>query len=148
MPARFISTAVRILRESPDSSDEEIFVALVRAGIERKDAARLVEFLPIAYCRLLLGSSGVCFSDTFQRRTPGGDTSAELPLTSESIWVEISDFAKAEVHHGVPRDEWLALAGRSAEFAVINQLLNQGAKLTNVALTPVLLSWPENGPPL
>jgi hypothetical protein len=38
------------------------------------------------------------------------------------------------------------VAGRSAEFQAINQLLNKGAELKNLVLTPTSLRWPENGP--
>lgn len=50
----------RHFRESPTSSDEEIFQELVSNGIERVVAARLVEFLPMAL-------PAFCFSNTAVR---------------------------------------------------------------------------------
>jgi len=38
------------------------------------------------------------------------------------------------------------VAGRSAEFQAINQLLDQRAELKNLALAPISLPWPESGP--
>ncbi len=38
--------------------------------MERLLAARLIGFLPIAYCRLILQASGARFSDTFQQLLP------------------------------------------------------------------------------
>ena len=58
-----IASALAILRNSPELDDESVFRALVDRGIERSLAARIVEFLPIAYCRVLLLNSGVQFSD-------------------------------------------------------------------------------------
>jgi hypothetical protein len=50
----FVTEAVAIFREFPNVSDEEILRKLVAMGVERAIAARLVEFVPMAYCRLLL----------------------------------------------------------------------------------------------
>lgn len=146
MSTESISTAIRVLRESPDSSDEEIFSALVRAGVGRNYAARLVEFIPMVYCRLLLSNSRARFSDKFRRRIRESELSSEHLLASEAVWIEVSDFAKAEASRGFKKEKWFALAARSAEFDTINRMLNQGADLANVILTPVLLNWPEEGP--
>ena len=40
----------------------------------------------------------------------------------------------------------LMVAGRSAEFQAINQMLDKGAELKNAALTTISLLWPEGGP--
>jgi len=51
--------------------------------MERLLAARLIGFLPIAYCRLILQASGARFSDTFQQVLPDGGISSERSLSSE-----------------------------------------------------------------
>jgi hypothetical protein len=66
-----ISKAVKVFRGYPDVEDEEIFRNLVEQGVERKLAARIVEFVPIAYSRLIPGKSGargslICFVAMFQ----------------------------------------------------------------------------------
>jgi hypothetical protein len=143
-----ISTAVVIFRELPNSSDEEVFRKLVGTGVEPQYAARLVEFLPMAYARLLLAEGGTRFSDMFQRMTPSGDPTVERPLSSESVWEEVVSFAKAEAGRGVSKKDLLAVAGRSAELDAANQLLKQGSKLEDLVLTTALLKWPQEGPPL
>lgn len=148
MTSELISRAVAVLRESPDCSDEEVFCKLVRTGVERQQAARLVEFLPMAYCRLIFGKAGTRFSSTFQRRTANGELSSERPLSSEPLWEEVVSFAKAEARRGAAERDLLAVAGRSAEFDGVNQLLNRGSKLEDLVLTTALLKWPQEGPPL
>lgn len=64
--------AVRVFREFPNASDEVILDKLVAMGCERVMAARLVEFVPMTYCRLRLADSDVRFSDRFQRRLADG----------------------------------------------------------------------------
>ena len=115
------------------------------AGVERVVASRLVEFLPLAYSRLILSESGVRFCDRFQRKLADGSLSSERPLDSEPLWAEVVSFARAEKSSGVNGDALLAIAGRSSEFDAVNQLANRGSKLKDIALTPAVLQWPEEG---
>ena len=142
-----ISKTVAILREFPNVSDEEILRKVLAAGVERVVASRLVEFLPLAYTRLILSESGVGFCDRFQRKLADGSLSAERRLDSEPLWAEIVSFARSEKGSGVTGDALLAVAGRSSEFDGVNQLANRGSKLTEIALTPTVFLWPDEGLP-
>jgi len=141
-----ILKAVAIFGESPDSSDDEIYRRVVAAGIEPKHAARLVEFLPMAYCRLILTGTGTRFSDIFRRRQHNGSLSHEQKLASEPLWTEIMSFARAEQAAGVAGKDLLAIASHSAEFDAVNRLLNRGSKPEDLALSTAVLVWPEEGP--
>lgn len=55
-------------------------------------------------------------------------------------------FGHAEIEHGISAQDLLSVAARSAEFDAANQLLNKGSKLQNIAFTPLVLNWPEDGP--
>jgi hypothetical protein len=140
-----ISKTVAIFRESPDASDDDIYRKAMAAGIEPKNAARLVEFLPMAYCRLMLASTGTRFSVMFRRRQHDGSLSHEQTLASEPLWSEIMSFAKAE--HVASKD-LLAIAAHSAEFDAVNKLLNRGSKPEDISLSTAVLMWPEEGPTL
>jgi hypothetical protein len=142
----FISKTVSAFRSSPNSSDAEIHRMLVADGIKPAVAARLVEFVPMAYCRLLLERSGARFPDTFRRLLPDGRLSAEKRLSSEPIWDVVSEFARNEARVGISSGDLLVVAGRSAEFDAANRLLNKGANLKDVAFTSVVLTWTEDGP--
>ena len=139
-----IARTVPILRDSPNLSDESIYHKLLEAGIEQQLAARLVELLPIAYCRVTMSNSGIRFSKTFRRKLADGSVQ-EREFSSEPVWDAANRFARAEIAKGVPRKDLLNIAARSAEFHAINQLLNQGSKMTNVRLTAPLFTWPEQG---
>jgi len=140
-----ISKAVAILRRSPNLTDESVYHALVHEGIECILAARLVEFLPIAYSRLILANSGIRFSDTFCRRLSDGSLQ-ERAFSSEEVWNEATDFARAEAARGISGKDLLKIGARSAELHAVNQLLDKGSKLDNIGLTPPVLTWPEDGP--
>jgi hypothetical protein len=138
-----IARALTIFRGSPGLDDEGVFRALVNQGVERLLAARLVEFLPIAYCRVLLLNSGVRFSNSFARAVSPLKIQS---LSCESVWIPFLAYAESEIREGVARREILMVAGRSAEFHAINQMLDKGAELKNVVLTPISLQWSESGP--
>ena len=143
-----IAEAVAIFREFPNSSDEEIVRKLVATGCDRLMAARLIEFVPMAYCRLLLADLGVRFSGCFQRKLADGRISAEQRLAANPLWAEAVSFAEAEKKTGVTGKALLVVAARSAEFDAANQLANQGSKLEDLVLMPTVFQWSEDGPKL
>ena len=140
-----IKKAAAAIRTLQSCDDLRIYEELTADGVEPSIAARLIEFLPMAYCRLLLESKGVQFSNKFQRRLSNGRTSEERLLSSEPVWNAIVLFARNELRCGVSSQDLLAIAGRSAEFDAINKLLNNGSK-PDIVLDPVVFAWPKNGP--
>jgi hypothetical protein len=141
-----ISTALNVFRSSPELTDEDICRVLVAKGIERRLAARLVEFLPTAYCRVILEPTGARFPETFQRSRTDGTITPQLSLASEPVWLAVLEYARRELKQGLSRDDKLRLAGRSAEFRMANELLQKGSKLQNITFSPAVLRWPEEGP--
>jgi hypothetical protein len=137
-----ISKAVAVFRRLQSAQDDEVYYALVAAGIERQLAARLVEFLPLAYCRLILAATGARFSNTFCRVLKDG-TFEERLLSDEPVWNAAVAFADAERERGVPGEELLIVAARSAEFQAANQLLQGGSKLENLAFARPALTRSE-----
>src|SRR6185437_11323748 len=127
-----ISRAVAIFRDSPNASDQEILRKLMVVGVDRVTASRLVEFLPMAYCRLLLADTGVKFCDRFKRKQADGRVSEERALNSEPLWAEALSFAKAEKRDEVNARALLVIAARSSEFDAVNQLANRGSKLNEI----------------
>jgi len=145
MTVEVISRVANIFRESPASSDYEIYLKAVAVGVESKQAARLVEFLPMVYCRLILAGTGTRFPDIFQRRFNDGTLSPEKTLVSEPAWTEVMRFARAEQAQ-VTGSDLMAIAAHSSEFDAVNQLLNRGTKPEDIALSTAVLAWPEEGP--
>jgi hypothetical protein len=141
---QLIAKAVDIFRRSPGLEESEIFESFLMLGMDRKTAARLVVFLPMAYCYQMLPQ--VPFPGTFQLRLADGRISEERQLSSEPLWREATEFARTESKYGLSKNDILLVAGRSAEFNAINQLLNRGSKLEDIRLTCPLFVWLEDGP--
>ena len=145
-----IVRAVALLRNAQDADDLGVFKTLVAHGIESSIAARLVIFLPMVYCRLLLAKSGARFSERFKTVLPDGTTSVERLLVDEVPWNEAMDFAKSEIAGGIDGQAVLAVAQRSAEFSAVNQVVERGSKLEDIRFTASILRWPltaDNGDP-
>ncbi len=141
-----LSKAVALFRNSPNMEDDEIYVALIHQSVESRIAARLVEFVPLAYGRVLLANSGVRFSDSFTRRLSNGKVSEPQLLSSEPVWNAAVAYARTEIAMGVSAEDFKLMAYRSAEFQGVNQMLFQGSELKNIACTPPLLPWTKDGP--
>ena len=143
-----IAQAVALLRDPRNLGELEIYRELVKQAVDRTTAARLVEFLPMVYCRLLLAQSGLQFPDTYRRLLSSGTHSDSLKLSSDNIWNSAIAFAKAEIKGGAKSQDLLAIAARSAEFEAANKLVNSGSALKDIRFTEPILMWPESGPDL
>ena len=141
-----IAQAVALLRSRTDLGDVAIYRELAGHGVGRPTAARLVEFLPMVYCRLIFLKSGPRFPETYRRALSDGTYSPSVSLSSDTLWNEAKKFAEAEIKSGVNGQRLLAIAGRSAEFDAANKLLNSGSKLEDIKLTEPVLLWPASGP--
>src|SRR5947209_3395563 len=141
-----IAKAVYLFRAFPNLDDYSIYKRLIAEGVESHRAARLVEFLPIVYCRSMLRNSGVRFSTTFRRSAAGGGFEEQM-FSSQPVWNAAVTFVDNEARQGVSAQDILAIAARSSEFDAANQLLNGGTKLRGVTFSSPVLLWSDKGPP-
>lgn len=142
MTAGTISLAIQVLCNSPNCTDDELIQKLIEMGVEKVYATKLVLFVPAVYARLILGSLGVRFSEYFCVHR-AGRSSKEVLLLSDPVWVEIGKSAESNIST-LSRSERLSVAGRSAEFDVINKALNSGADVRNQVLSPLVVWYPED----
>ncbi|MCC6538969.1 MAG: hypothetical protein IT162_15550 [Bryobacterales bacterium] len=139
-----LAVAVSILRRAPaDADDLALLREIAATGIDRRTAARMVEFIPMAFCRVFLEHTGAEFAGTFRRGSPQAPS---RDLLTEPVWRAALAYAREEVRRGVTEEDVLALAGRSAEFNVASQLMTGDTKLSEIRFTEPLLMWPEEGP--
>ena len=139
-----LSKAVIVFRRAATLTDRELHSELVEEGLDRRAAARLIEFLPSCYCRILLRNSGCVFSEEYERRSPDQPTKKYF-LSVDPIWNVSLIFATKEATTA-SKNDLLVIAARSAEFEAINRLLTAGSKLSDLRLTPLVFTWGEQGP--
>jgi hypothetical protein len=146
--ASYISRAVQLFRATPALKDDEIFRVLLQEGMEPRVAARCVEFIPMAYSRMLLMEAGSTrFPQSFLRLLPNGKFETHR-FDSEPVWNAIVSFARAERKSITAAKDLLAIAGRCAIFNAVNDALHAGSRLQDLLLSEPALLWPEDGPPI
>lgn len=119
-------------KDSKAMENEQLHEYLISHGIPDFEAGEFIIFLPTAFCRRLLieldwPSNYVDYyseKKKINRIYAGNKRYVVMQEETEKYWT------------GAPNNEWiLNIAGRSAEFNAINQLLNDGGKLEDVRLT-------------
>jgi hypothetical protein len=106
---------------------------LEKAGVPRKLAAEIVEFLPLALARAMLGGMGVHFEDHYVRQTARGRVIGQKLLMDEPVFREGLEIANELSEGG---EEFIAVAGWSAEYQAINKALNSGSRPEDLRCAP------------
>ena len=136
LPAGFNELTKRAIeligRDSGGMENEQLHEHLIANGISSFEAGEFIIFLPTVFCRKLLPeldwplSYVDCYSEKrkIKRRYLDNIRYVVMQEETEKYW------------KAAPNNKWvLNIAGRSAEFNAINQLLNNGGKLEDVRLT-------------
>src|SRR5215471_18165673 len=89
-----IAKTVAAFRESPNFDDDEIYRLLVKGGMQSQTASRLVNFLPMAYFRVVFTDRVAEISNEFCVHPSEGSPSAWRQLSSEPLWDEVMAFAR------------------------------------------------------
>lgn len=105
--------------------------ALRSVGFSDVAAAELVEFMPLAFGRVLLEDVGVQLPEHYIRMDKGG---IRHLLADEPVYCE----AVAAAREALQSDEaaFVAVAARSSELRAVNRALHEGSKLDDVFLSP------------
>lgn len=136
IPDNFRELTVRAIdligRDSKKMENEELREHLISNRFPDFEAGELIIFLPIAFCRKMLPELN-WLPDYFdfysekkkvKRRYKNNSRYRIIEEETETYW-----------NRNPSKDFVLSIAGRSAEFHAINQLLIDGGKLEDVKLT-------------
>lgn len=134
-----VRTAVRILQSQVHLDDEEVVRAIVEQGVHASQATRLVQFIPIAFCRFVFRGSGVQFAENYVVLGPDGQPADELPLRDEPVFREAMAQCEAAAAAGQRAPYFLPVAARSAGFKAIQDLLQRGSRPENILTSPPLI---------
>lgn len=131
-----IHKALAVFRQFPDASHEDTVAQLTVAVADADLAERLMEFVPIAFARIALASSGVSFQDTFCRSLGNGKFSHFCPLSADPIYEPALAIAREELGSAIPEPDLLAVLTRSGQFDAINKALLAGTQLKGAVMSP------------
>jgi hypothetical protein len=134
-----IKHSLDIFQEHPQGTDVEIVYLLVSKQISHQDAWKLVSFLPLAFGRVLMNSSGASFSDKYIMDINGKKPQEKL-LKNEPFFHESMSIARDRGSYC--QEYWTNIITRSAEINSINQALHAGSNLEDLVLAPPIIRLP------
>jgi hypothetical protein len=135
----FVEKSLSTFQEGKNFNNREIVNRLAAHGINEEIAWRIICFVPLAFCRVMLQSSGVHFAPTYLLKSSAVEFEEEKVLAEEPFFEAAVKVAQSKIG-STSGDFFLAVAGRSAEFHVINTALNDGSQLENLVLTsPIII---------
>jgi hypothetical protein len=131
-----IESVVKIFRQNPNATDDEILDRVIATGIEHTMAVQLVALLPLAYGRVTLTDGDVVFSDIYLCPGTKGQPDRKGRLSSLPLWADGLDFASRDSEPSFP------IASRSSEVRVANAALLDGKKPSHLVWGPPVFLWP------
>ena len=133
-----IVKATEIFRAHPGASEAELVTHICAAIGDHDLAERLIEFVPLAFGRVLLTRMGVQLPDQFIRMLDHDKFSEPYPLDAEPVWRPALAYAK-EAEKQMSKDEFFTIAGRSAEVDAVTQACAKGSDPRNLVGSPPIL---------
>ena len=129
------SRAVAVMHRLAERPDEEVVRTLVSLGADPLHAEKLVDFLPIAFGRQVLGRLGVHASDEGVLVTGGAERT--FRLMDDPVFADASTLAaEAYVRGSMNPEIFKSLVMRGAELRAVNQALHGGSDAKNLLLSP------------
>jgi len=138
-----IAKAVKIHRDNPALEDPEIYKLLVADGVDANIAARLVDFLPFAYMRVMYADSEITFADTYRRTDENGNLLEAVKFASDPIWSELIAYAQSEIRKGIKKQDLFAVVYGNSELNAVMVCLKKGDKLSGSSFSPPIFIHPK-----
>jgi hypothetical protein len=142
-----IEKALVVFANHENSNDEDLEKALEKMGIPLSLAYKLSEFMPLAFGRIFMKDLGVAFQQDFVRYVISEGKIVkkhQAKLDNEVVYKEAYKIASRMFSKRISVEEFQVVAFRSAEFRVVNEMLNKGSKPENIVLTQPYLQWRED----
>ena len=134
-----IATAVEMFLGNRAATESELVEKIDGTIHDRDLAERLIEFLPLAFGRVLLTKWGVTLPGYFVRMLDNGGFTPECPLDAEPLWKPAVAFAR-KAQTAMSKEEFYAIAARSAEVDAATKAMQAGSDPKNlVGATPILM---------
>jgi len=123
-----------LIATQPTISDDDLAMELEHMGWASDLADRLGVFVPLAFGRVFLAADPPQFSDEYKILDEDSKRSAWAELSNEPIYVLATELAQVWQRSG-DLEKLEAVASRSAETQAVQQLLAEGGRPSDIALT-------------
>lgn len=138
-PEDAVRQGVAVFQAHPGADDDTIAAELEAGGLSEAMATRVIQMLPIAFCRVLLTPQGVRFPEYYSVMGPKGVHVGNFLLAEEPIFAAALRVAQQEMEAGRGGAPYLAIAGRSGGFKAVMKLANEGSQLSGILCAPPIL---------
>lgn len=138
--------AIPVFVRNAEFNLDTVRIGLITSRIPGAAIEPIVEFLPLAFGRDLMGAMGVPFPDEYVRVDGEGRERLRAKLADEPWFVESQKLAPA-VMTEMGSDAFMAVAGRSAELDAVNQALHAGSQPGDLVFAPPVMKWTDPPPP-
>lgn len=129
----------------PAAQDAEVIDALKGAGVPPARAYELVLWVPMAFGRRVLEGADLRPPETYLLATPDPAGETRRHLRDEEVFVASCAMIDRFLAEGMANDQFLAIAGRSAEFKAVNEALLAGSEMANLVLAEPVVWLPGRG---
>jgi hypothetical protein len=134
-----IEFSLDIFQEFPKVSDKLLVDKLITKNISQQDSWKLIFFVPLAFNRILMSSSGVTFSNKYTIEIKGKSSSTNF-LKDEPFFQQTINIAMSQSKYC--QEYWTNIISRSVELKAINQALYAGSNIEDLLLSPPVLALP------
>ncbi len=145
-----INKALPIFLQHGSFEDVELLNVFIKKDFALEIARKIVVFMPIAFGRTLMKELRVTTSDDFEVAEFVNNSlrKQKRRLNDVEIYREAFKLASSMSAKNLRNEEFWAVANRSAEVGVVNQLKLEGSSPENLVLTSMITMWEiEEEPP-
>lgn len=146
---QLIQLTVEILATNESSEDAAITELLIKRGVHKSAAHRLVIFVPLAFGRYKLAELFVDMGDgNYQLVDKRGRIIAEKQLANEPEFaMTLELLQEGELAANMNRSVWQGILTRSPEFTAVNDAMLNGAQPKDLKLNSIALHLPLEDTP-
>ena len=123
----------------PAADDDAIEKILLQNGLTENQAAKLIQFVPIAFTRFLYRNSGVQFWPNYVLVNDKMQPLGQHPIAEVTAYSEAWKFCEAAAGEGKGDDYFHPLAARSGGYHAIVQLIAKGSNLSGIVTSPPMM---------
>ena len=137
-----VKKSIKLIENLNSLENDELLKLLTLNGIEEDSAIEIITFLPIAFVRKMLPN--VNWRNNYIEYF--SDKKQKMKSFAENELYKIIELETENYYSGNPKSEnIIKIAGRSAEFKVINDLLlkNENADISEIKLTENVITRTE-----
>jgi hypothetical protein len=127
-----VKKAIDIIGNQKSLENDELLTLLTQNGIEENNGIEIIIFLPIAFVRRWL--TDLDWPKTYLEYYSESKKVSKR-FSNNKQYIIIERITENYWNDNPNNDVVINIAGRSSEFNVINQLLQDGGKLTDIKLT-------------